>query len=404
MLKLLKTYFTKGNTFYGLKVYQVENINKFHLVEVVKKKGELTITNSQGFDTLQELSKLCKTSIPIYLICNTSDVITKQLDSGSNLKNLAAVEYSFPGLELENFYYQISELKNQLLVSIAKKKSVDAHLHQLKKMDFNVVGFSLGLTSLSTILNYIDSETIYTNSKRITFGSNVNAKFSISKIEESSNVTYTVNGLQIENSALVAFSGVLDFLSNRISHDSNFNTYIQKLQNEFKRNRIFKIIWKSYLVFLLFVLLSNFLFFNFYFNQVDSLIESLTFENENKKNLVTIKNRVSKKERRVDAVLSVSNSRTSYFLDKLGSSIPKSILLDEIQYQPLTKPVQPEKPIELQENIIIVMGNCIDSEDFSSWIAGLEIFEWVQSVETLDYDYKNQNSSTFKIKISVAAL
>nr|WP_298867304.1 hypothetical protein [uncultured Allomuricauda sp.] len=400
MLEFLKTYFTKGNIFYGLKIYQVENTIKFHLVEAVRKKGELTIANSQDFDELDMLPKFCKTSVPLYLICNTADVITKQLEAASNLSGEAAVERMFPGLDLDVFYYQISKLKNHLLISIAKKNGVDSYLDKLKEMNFSVVGFSLGLSTLGSLLNYINNETIYTNTNKIAFDSGHSEKLSISKVNNTAPVSYTVNGLHMKNSALVAFSGILDFLSDSAAHNSNFDAAVQNLQNEFKRNRIFRIVSRSSLVLILLILLSNFFVFSHYFDSVASLKENLAFDNENKKNLMTLTAKVAEKERKVDAVLSVTNSRTSHYLDELAASIPKSILLDGIQYQPLTKPVQVLKPIEVNIDELIVTGNCINSEDFSSWLIYLERLEWVRSVETLEYDYKNQNSSNFKIKIS----
>ncbi|UII76213.1 hypothetical protein LV716_18415 [Flagellimonas sp. HMM57] len=403
MLDFLKTYFTKGNTFYGLKIYQVENTIKFHLVEAIKKKGELTIANSQDFDELQMLSKLCKTSVPLYLICNTTDVITKQLEATSSLSSEAAVERMFPGLDLDVFYYQISKLKNHLLISIAKKNGVDSYLEKLKEMNFRVTGFSLGLSTLGSLINFINNETIYTNTNKIAFDTGPNSKLSISKVDNATQVSYTINGLQMKNSALVAFSGILDFLSDSAAHNSNFKPTVQSLQNDFKQSRVFKIVSRSSLVVLLIILLSNFLIFSYYFDEVASLKENLAFDNENKKNLMALTDAVAEKEKKVDAVLSVSNSRSSYYLDELGTSIPKSILLDGIQYQPLIKPVQISKPIEVNIDELIVTGNCINSEDFSSWLIYLERLEWVRSVETLEYDYKNQNSSNFKIKISATA-
>lgn len=64
--------------------------------------------------------------------------------------------------------------------------------------------------------------------------------------------------------------------------------------------------------------------------------------------------------------------------------------------------MQESKPIQLDKNRILAMGTSISSEDFSSWVTHLEAIEWIGSVETMDYDYKNKNTSNFKIKISVA--
>ncbi len=59
------------------------------------------------------------------------------------------------------------------------------------------------------------------------------------------------------------------------------------------------------------------------------------------------------------------------------------------------------KPIALDSHILLLIGTCSQSDAFSQWIRQLEAFEWVKVIETMDYDYKNSTSSTFKIKIHV---
>ncbi|TXN36145.1 hypothetical protein FVB32_16440 [Flagellimonas hymeniacidonis] len=399
MLDIVRTYFTKGNAFYGLEVYQIGNNIKFHLLEVVKKKGELVITNSQSFEELQLLVDFAKPSVPICLIYNTDSVITKQTGAEPNFEDKGAVEQLFPGLNFENFFYQISNLGDLSYISVVKKQDVETYLVRLKEMKFKIGGLSLGASSLSRIANYLNNDFILTNRGKVVLNNISDTNLSAST-EKSSSSSYDINGLNVKHTEILAFSEILDFLTRNVKDTSNFVDVVENLQNEFANSRTFGILLHSSLVFILLLLLSNFFLFNFYFDGVQLSKENLAFENENKKNLMALTDKVAEKERKVDAVLSVSNSRTSYYLDELGASIPKSILLDGLQYQPLTKPVQSLKPIELNIDELLVMGNCINSEDFSSWLIHLEGLEWVQSVETMDYDYKNKNTSNFKIKIS----
>ncbi|MEC7263730.1 MAG: PilN domain-containing protein, partial [Bacteroidota bacterium] len=150
------------------------------------------------------------------------------------------------------------------------------------------------------------------------------------------------------------------------------------------------------------VLLANFLVFNHYFKKSERIRTNLALDSENKKNLTMIRDKVNEKEKKVDAIVSFSNSRTSFYLDRLAASIPESILLTEVQYQPLQMPVQVSKPVLLQEHTILVLGSSASSNDFSTWITQLESLDWVEKVETMDYDYRNNNSSEFKVQISVA--
>lgn len=402
MLDFLITYLSKGKTFYGLEVYQINDTIYYRLLKVIKKKGELIIADSQNFTELQKNNKSDQILIPTCLVYNTSGVISKALMEKSNLKGRAAVEHKFPGLDFEKFYFQISTFNNQSLISVVRKKDIDEYLTNLKKLKLNIIGFSLGPGSITGILDYVNHDVILTNTEKFTLDNGSGAKFSISKIENSVPITYDVNGLSITNSELIAFSGILNFLSNTLGHNSNFDIVVQRLQNQFKNSRTSHIILRLALVVVLLLLLSNFFFFNFYHNNVQLSRESLVFENDNKKALTIMRGRVAEKEKKIDAALSISNSKTSYYLDKLGVTLPKSILLDQILYQPLKKPMQESKSIELHKHRILVMGTSANSEDFSIWIANLEALEWVKSVETMDYDYKDKDTSNFKIKVNVA--
>ena len=53
VLERLKTYFTKGNSFYGMEVFQSGGETKFQLVEIARKKGELTLVQSVLYDDLE---------------------------------------------------------------------------------------------------------------------------------------------------------------------------------------------------------------------------------------------------------------------------------------------------------------------------------------------------------------
>lgn len=401
MLDVLQTYLTKGTSFYGLEVYEIEVSTKFRLLEVSKKKGELVLADSKSFEDKKDLGTQLNKALPVYLIYNTGDVITKRSGPENTMESKALVSQIFPGLDFENFHFQIAKLKEKCYVSIAKKQNVGHLIERLRQMGLQIAGFSLGISSLSHLVDYMEVDVFCTNTAKYSLetGSNADPR---TPIKQDDNVTsYSVNGLEIENTELLAFSGVLGFLENASPIHSNFTEMFGNLQQQYTRNRTFKLLLRSSLSFILTLLLVNFLYFNFYFEKVQLSQENLTLENENKKKLAAVSTKVSEKERKLEAVSSLSNSKASLYLDKLCATIPKSVLLGELVYQPLAKPVQASKPIQLEEQQLLIMGTSGDSEAFSSWIEQLESQEWVTSVETTDYDYKSRNTSEFRLKLHV---
>lgn len=401
MLERLQTYSTKGTTFYGLEVYQTGDRVHFYFLEVALVKGTLTITQSCVLDTLTLLPTVAKPSIPLHLVYNTAGVITKLSAPEFTLTNRAAIEQQFPGLNFENFYVQIAPLRDHKALSIVKKNEVDDVLTRLKNMKCTVVGISLGPCSLHALLNHIKEKTLYTNTEKIVWD---NATLSITKTEEHSVKKYYANGLVINSAALLPFSGIVTFLSGHRDTYSNFDALVIALKNEHKNQRTFTLLLRASLILVLTVLLLNFISFTYYFEKVTALKKSAVLEPSHKKNLTLVRNRVQEKEKKADALLSASNSRTTFYVDRVAATIPHSILLTEWHYQPLEKPVQASRAIALQQNKIVLLGTCTSSEDFSVWITHLEELAWVKSVETLDYDYKNNHSSAFKLQIRVTPL
>ena len=142
---------------------------------------------------------------------NTASVITKSTAVGSTLENRAAVENLFPGLNFDNFYYQIARLKNTSFISVCKQTELNDLIQKLKELKINLVGISLGPSSLSTILGYLKEDLIYTHTDKITLTDAPDTSISISKTSESVPTGYHLNGLEVTNADLLSFGGVVHF-------------------------------------------------------------------------------------------------------------------------------------------------------------------------------------------------
>lgn len=402
MFERLKTYLAKGTTFYGLEVFQSGGATQYHITEIARRKGELHIVRSNTFGNMEAMAKELKPQLPLYLVYNTASVITKTIEKSSALKQRALVENLFPGLNFEDFLYQIAPVRNCLLVSICKKKELEDLMETLKSNKIQLVGASLGPGPLHSIIDFLQEASITTNSETIALEDANNNSITIARQEKPQLTTYDLNGLAVDHTDVLGFGGVVDFLSDSNGVDSNFGNTVEGFRNNFTTNRTFTLLLRSFIVILLGILLVNFLVFNRYFEGVGRLRTNLALDSENKKNLTLIRNRVNEKEKKVDALISRSNSRSTYYLDRLAATVPQSILLSEIQYQPLARPVQDNKPIELERNTILVLGSSKNSADFSDWINRMEAIDWVETVETKDYDYSNNNSSEFKLQLYLA--
>ncbi len=397
MLNPWITYLTEGTSYAGLEIHEMDGKEHYHYLEVLKKRGELHLVKTEQFADLKELSKSLKKGTPLFLSINTSKTLVKMAPSSGTENPEALVHTTFPNLDLDNFYYEVAQISSTPIVAISKKKYVDGLIKELEELALGIFHFSLGISPMVHSVPFMENKVITISNFEITLEKR--AILEISPIERSVRQDYLINGLELPNSSLLAFSHVLGHLGGT-TNTSNFAETNGRFQSSFKNRRVFGYGLKASLSFFILLLLINFLIFDHYHTEVARLNSELTLDSSQKENLIRLENRVKTKKERVETLKAVSNSKSTLYLDELAKSIPPLILLDRISYQPLDKPVRDSKPILLKQNTILISGISKDDTEFSKWLEHLEKWDWISSVETLDYDFVNTNASNFTINIS----
>jgi hypothetical protein len=89
-------------------------------------------------------------------------------------------------------------------------------------------------------------------------------------------------------------------------------------------------------------------------------------------------------------------------MDKISLSLPNTIQLAELTYQPIPKRIQKDKRVVLQKNIILISGISTDSDEFAEWRRDLEDFDWIESVTVVSYGSVSKNTTDFSLKIKMS--
>lgn len=399
MIKNILENISMGTIYYGLEICEVNGTELFYLVELKKNKNDLHISRTATTESWESLSKQFKKNTAIFLTINTSNVLIKKLDDEFIDTNPdAVINHAYPNLDLDTFYYEIIQLSEHPVISISKKEYVDNVLQKLSEHKIDIAQFSLGISSLSGIIGYLGKESSITVSNRY-IEIQDNQISSIGVIRENRLTYYEINGLKILNTHLLGFSNVISWLGNMISF-SNFSDKAKTLKQEFLNKRRFYILSRFSLVFFLVVLLANFFVFDHYYNKVQEMNATIEINKQRKNRLESLDASVKTKEARVTIMTTLSNSKSTFYLDWIANNLPTTILLNELVYQPLIKPMRDNDLILLSANILSVSGTSSNGKEFSDWVEELEKLEWVISVETMNYDYTSKNTSTFSIKIT----
>lgn len=398
MLKKIKTYLEYGNRFCGVEhtVHHGENI----IYATVLKKSKNTVDIESFFEEKSienTIAKLPKKQ-HVFLVINNDNILTKQIENQQT--ELAKLVYNaFPNINLEEFVYEVISQGNNHFVSICRKIYVEELITKYKGNGGFVINISLGNALISGISHFVDHNIIETSNSQISL--EINNIVSIEKKEIEDISTYDINGLLIKSNQILSFAAALHGVLQNFNSRTNFDILKNSLKNNFNQSRFYSQFLKFGLLFILGILLMNFLVFNHYFNAVNALQQTSQINQTTKQKILELNGSVNKTQKMVDDMLKSSTSKSSFYVNTIIQGLPNSILLSGLNYQPVMKRIKTEQSIETDNNMILISGESNNSVEFSKWIADLETFDWIKKVEISNYEDTSKSLSNFSLKLTI---
>ena len=392
------SYLQFGNHFCGIEHTLKGDQCILYTTVLKKNKKEVDVEDSFSVDDIKTLSSKLSKNQHVTLVINNEQVLTKSVIEPQT-DDLKLVNKGFPNINITDFYYEIVNQNTVSFVSICRKEYINKLISDYSNIGIHVVSFSLGNSMISSSFKYIDSAKINTSNAIVSYNADFIEAIAIDEnIEKES---YDINGLKTTNLHILSLSASLSGIVNNYASTNNFQEKKNYLIKSYKQLRFFNQILKGGLAFILGLLLINFLFFNYYFNNVATLNETSQLNQTTKNKIVKLSEEVNKAKKMTDDILKSSASKSSFYVNDIIQSLPKSILLSEINYQPLEKNIKPDKPIKNKKNTIIVSGESNDSDKYSNWIALLETMAWVDKISVESYSDSKTRNSRFSIKIEI---
>ncbi len=388
-----------GHSYQGLEIFEVDGLVHYAFLNLKRSKGELELIQSFTTDTLAGLASHIDPKKSLWVQLNTSRVLNKPLGRDRPKTMEQWVKTVFPNLDLEQFYFQIMDRDKLPMVSIAKRSVVEEHLAELKEHGWVPAGLSLGVAGLSPCMGFLDPPIQGSNFR---IASTDDGSWNVSPTMWEPEHTVELNGLELPAVHLLSFSHLLGHIQG-LEPASNLTGFNQELEHLAMNKRWFQMGLQWGLGFLLALLLVNFMLFSHYRSKTlesDGLVDPA----QQASLLKQVRERVEVKKKKLEALMGSSNSRATYYLDQIAEGLPESILLDVLTYQPLTRPIQAEKPISLAADQIIISGQTNNKMEFSGWTAQLESMEWVQEVEIERYEYTSGTVDNFSLKLYCDAI
>ncbi len=369
----------EGSLFYGLELRGPATEPEYLLVLVRRKGDEIDLVSKNTFNGLEEACKSIPKVSPLFLILNTDQVVSKEKiwDSG---KGGAKINELFPAINTDDFYWELLNTETGICAAICRKEIIQGMMATLKQHKVFVPAWGLG-------------------------------GLSIEYLPEELQLSYKNNGFEegllhfgdigMERKYLPAFSAAYSLAGNSRPSITNYDGDQAENRAAYRGHRFFKLGLGTAVALVLVSLLVNFLFFNYYFNEVSTLQGQTQVNGNQKKTLVKLSQEVGRKEKMVNDVIRSSSSRASFYMDWIASGVPKNILLQSLTYQPVTKRIKTDSPILFKEDRITVLGDYNDNLALSTWIAELENLGFVEQVTIANLEKDKGDTSKFELDVSL---
>jgi Tfp pilus assembly protein PilN len=388
----MRRYLTYGHRFCA--VEHAHN-NSYQVLELTKKRRELVISKQENYASQKAVFESLKNRKHLFLILNNEQILFKSIPLTAVSED-RLVKTAFPTIVLQDFYVEVLKNDTTSFIAICRKDVIDTLIQEYAAKGIFVIDFSLGNLAIKNVQSYLQESQIYTSNACIILENN---KIETIEIKTPLQEIYHINGLDVPNKYVLSFAGILSYYSNELHTYSS--TLKKRLTNIYKQQRFFALGLKYSLGFLFIALLINFLVFSSYQKKVSELQTEVLINESYKKQLTSLNDLVTKKKKIVESISSASNSRAIWYVNEISKTVPSSLYLDEIKYQPLAKPINEEKPIRFKNNEISVKGISSNDEDLIAWKSSLEKLTWVEKISFMNYGKGKTRKTSFDFIIHI---
>lgn len=350
---------------------------------------------------LENLSQQLEQNIPLAVNLIGKGIIHKQLNPFPTSPQ-DAFQQALPNAVVEDFIYQIDEMDAVYWISIIRKKVLEDIVRQLEKQGFSVLNLRIGLMGIRHVFPLIQALEPSLHVAQYSFSIEQNNIHQFTKLEVPSSDVILIGAEPLANefvfSFAIAFQTLLDIpvlLFNTLS--------IQEAQQNYFYKNVFKLLGWTFLMGSFLVLLLNFAAFSWLNQQNQQLSNELLHHQQQLEQLNHLKQQYQTKQVFFAQNNVLKASKISYYLDRIGQSIPKEIqLTNMLTFPPIGKTKKErQKAVRFQSETIRTKGFSQKSIFLNQWIKTLEQLNWVQQVKVLPYAEQSDGTGAFELEILI---
>jgi len=354
------------------------------------KRKQTQMPDTMHFDTVEDVIKHFGNSVPYHLHVMGTGVLSRKTVSIPTYKEELVISGNF-----DDFIFTTYNDGTTIAASFFRKELIAAAASEIEEQKLHVLGITSGSVPLFTLIEEEEITFDFMLSKR-------GDKIQEFKRAESAVSKITWRDAFFTQKQLLAkalFSSLRSSNEHYANSEEDKNGTAKENYRQFSQFKTFGV---AMLSMILLALMVNYFYQNSLNSQIAQLELDLSISNDNLSLLDRLEQEKLRKEQLVFNA-GVNTSRfLSFYLDEIGRTVPKNINLHELNVFPLESKLKNKHKIEVDKESIRISGSTADNEVLDDWIEKMDRFEWIKSIELLNYLKNEQERADFKLIIRVS--
>lgn len=381
----------------GVTVHFTRNEEQRISYVLLRKRRNKTKIVHSGTDlsSFDELVGKLEKNTPVWLSVTGRTIISKKLDNDPKERYL---NHLLPNAREDEFLVNVvSAGENSVFISAIRFDQFNQLTDALRKAGFPVLGYSLGVTSLSFLyqLNLIKDSKVEVPGYILTTESGEVSEIKLSEKVETS--FYSVGGAKLDSRIILAFSTALAYMINHSGVGQVTNDLFVSDEDNYVYKRMQHSITMAALVILFQALLINFYVFSYFNDKHQSLSDELSYQKVFFSQKDSLQKEINFKTSLVNQMGLADNTKYGYFVDRIAATVPASVTLNKMIVNPLTEKVKINQPVEYKK-FVVIEGESSGSIVLNQWVNTLDTFAWIKDIEIVRYEKTGRNGE-FELKI-----
>lgn len=354
---------------------------------LVRSKNKIADNEIRQFDAMESLVKHHGLSKAYWIHVSGSGVLSRLVDRASGYKEDIIING-----DKDDFMFSSFTDGEKSIVSFVRKNTLDQIREELKNLKTHVLGISCG--PIPTLLLLENSESIEAEFK-ITLKQGLISDFVRNDAKQE---TLLFRNEYVSEKQLIASAIYTNLQANKEGFEfclAPEETTFER--NEYNQHRRFTVFGVSSVISILLIVLVNYFYINHLNNEVAQLETDLSMSNDNLSLLDRLEQEKARKEQLIETSGISGNNFISYYLDKIGQSVSPTIYLRNMVVFPVEEKLKEKRKVTVDTKKIEIEGLTNSSVVFDDWIEKMNRFEWVKSVEVLNYTKINDSQAEFKL-------